>query len=153
TVTIEVLPLTEVADLGNVTVEQAECVEGEIVGPEITLPDVDGVAYDVDGDVAPGTEVTVVATAEEGHTFAAEIDGSDVNEDGQSAQQQVTLDDAPTCEPPETGGGGGEGGDDGNGGDADGDPTPTESPSGEPLPETGQSSVSSSVIAALVLVF
>lgn len=155
TVTIEVLPLTEVADLGNVTVEQAECVEGEIVGPEITLPDVDGVSYDVDGDVAPGEEVTVVATAEEGHTFAAEIDGWDVNEDGQSAQQQVTLDAAPTCEPPETGGGddGDDDGDDNTGGGADDDPTPTEPPSGQPLPETGQSSVSSSVIAALALVF
>src|SRR5699024_2115768 len=84
----------------------------------------------------------------------AEIDGWDVNEDGQSAQQ-VTLDAAPTCEPPETGGGddGDDDGDDNTGGGADDDPTPTEPPSGQPLPETGQSSVSSSVIAALALVF
>ena len=77
-----------------------------------------------------------------------------MNEDGQSAQQQVTLDAAPTCEPPETGGGddGDDDGDDNTGGGADDDPTPTEPRAGSRCRRPTEP-VSSSVIAALALVF
>lgn len=153
TITINVHALSIIEILGEIEIEQAECVDGEIVGPDLGLPDADNVEYDVDGEISPGETVTVIATPAAGHVFAPTIGDWDVSEDGTEATLEITFDEAPECEAPE---------------DPDptpedpeptpGDPEPTpddETPAPDvdgDLPETGQDSIVGQLIAAAALV-
>lgn len=82
------------------TVTQAVCVNGDVVSPQITLPDTEGIQYTVIGDVAPGATVTIEAVpADEDHAIYVDpaSDWVDASGDHIYATLEVTLDDA-DCE-------------------------------------------------------
>ena len=82
------------------TVTQAVCVNGDVVSPQITLPDTEGIHYTVIGDVAPGATVTIEAVpADEDHAIYVDpaSDWVDASGDHIYATLEVTLDDA-DCE-------------------------------------------------------
>lgn len=82
------------------TVIQAVCVNGDVVYPQITLPDTEGIHYTVIGDVAPGATVTIEAVpADEDHAIYVDpaSDWVDASGDHIYATLEVTLDDA-DCE-------------------------------------------------------
>lgn len=81
-------------------ISQAFCVDEEVVSPQITLPETDGIDYELEGTVEAGATVTVIAHAIEGNQIEVPLD-SDwvVDTDLVSATLEVILD-AVDCEVP-----------------------------------------------------
>ena len=80
-------------------VVQAECTaEGTATDPSLTFPTTDGVTYTRDADPAPGTTVTVTATAAEGYILAA-AEGWILADDKRTATTTITFT-APDCDQP-----------------------------------------------------
>lgn len=105
------------------TLTQPTC---EVPEPEVTLPETDGVVYEVKGDVTPGHDAKVVATPDEGYIFEGE----------QKVFFKLAVAAVPGC--PGDDGSDGQDGNDGTSNDDD-DPVavPTAVPAGAELPKTG----------------
>ncbi len=73
---------------------QATCVDGDVVGPQIALPSTDGLDYVIEGNVAPGSTVTVRAIPADDNHFVAVNPNSDWvgNSDGLFATLDIVLD-------------------------------------------------------------
>ena len=90
---IEQAPLVPVA-AQDPEVIQATCVDGDVVGPQIALPSTDGLDYVIEGNVAPGSTVTVRAIPADDNHFVAVNPNSDWvgNSDGLFATLDIVLD-------------------------------------------------------------
>ncbi|MDN5744053.1 MAG: hypothetical protein L0H31_02905 [Nocardioidaceae bacterium] len=81
-------------------VRQASCLNGDVVPPQVTLPDTAGITYSIDGDVAPGQKVTIEAVpADDDHDLHVDPAGDwvDVGGDHIYATLEITLD-VPDCD-------------------------------------------------------
>lgn len=85
------------------TVTQTACMNGDVIYPQITLPDTEGIEYTIVGDVAPGETVIIEAVpADENHAIHVDPDSDWVDASGDHiyATLEITLDD-PDCDIPE----------------------------------------------------
>ncbi|MDT0200481.1 leucine-rich repeat domain-containing protein [Nocardioides sp. AE5] len=83
-------------------VVQTTCMNGDVVYPQITLPDTEGITYTIVGDVAPGETVTIEAVpADDDHAIYVDpaSDWVDASGDHIYATLEITLDD-PDCDAP-----------------------------------------------------
>lgn len=84
----------------NPTVTPAVCTNGDVVYPQITLPDTEGITYSIIGDVAPGETITIEAVpADDDHAIYVDpaSDWVDASGDHIYATLEITLDD-PDCD-------------------------------------------------------
>ncbi len=79
---------------------QTTCMNGDVVYPQITLPNTEGITYTIDGDVAPGQSITIEAVpADDEHAIHVDPDSDWVDASGDHiyATLEITFDD-PDCE-------------------------------------------------------
>lgn len=82
------------------TVTEAVCINGDVVYPQITLPDTEGITYTIVGNVAPGETITIEAVpADDDHAVYVDpaSDWVDASGDHIYATLEITLDN-PDCD-------------------------------------------------------
>jgi hypothetical protein len=92
------------ADDWSLEIIQADCVKGEIIPPAVNIGPVEGVTFDVSGDMTAGGDITIVATLQDGYAFPDSLpDGWELIDDvtaGYAFQlDELECDVAPTSEP------------------------------------------------------
>lgn len=92
-------PLVEVAPVAP-TVTQAVCnADGTSTEVSVVTAATEGIEYKIEGDVKPGSTVTVIATAAAGHKLVA-AEGWTLAADAASATFEIKLDDVDCTQPP-----------------------------------------------------
>lgn len=93
---VDLNPCVDVTPVAPAVI-QAVCTGGGVVPPSVTPATTEGITYSIDGTIAPGKTVTVIATLEDGHGWGTLPAGWTDNEDG-TASYEVVLEDV-ECAP------------------------------------------------------
>ena len=79
-------------------VNQAVCTGGEVKAPAVDLQETNGITYAIEGEVVNGGSVTVIATVEDGFSWAATLPAGWTKVSNETATYTIDLDEV-NCDP------------------------------------------------------